>query len=263
MPRPLITLTTDFGESSPYVGQMKGAILSRTPEAAIVDITHGIGPQNIREGALVLADAAPHFPAGTIHIAVIDPGVGTARQVVLAAISGAWFIAPNNGLLGLVARREKPSELYAITEPEYWREGGISATFHGRDVMGPVAAHLARGTPPGAFGPPLAELAPLDWPEPRREGAELHGEVLWIDRFGNAITNIEAGLLESHGAAAPPAVESGGKRAAWVATYGEAAAGSLVALLGSSARLELAVVNGSAAGELGLHAGSPVVVQLK
>src|SRR5438477_6068578 len=189
MLRPIITLTTDFGAESPYVAQMKGVILSICRDVELVDISHAIGAQNVREGAVVLADVTPRFPAGTIHLAVVDPGVGTARRIVYADFSQQQYVAPDNGLLSVVGGSGPPGRFFAIENPKYWL-AEPSQTFHGRDIMAPVAAHLARGIAPEKLGPPLDELVMLDWPQPRKSGRRLIGEVLYVDSFGNLITNL-------------------------------------------------------------------------
>src|SRR5687768_15648786 len=187
--RPLITLTTDFGNGSPYVAQVKGAILSVGREVDLVDITHGVAPQNVREGAVVLADATPRFPAGTIHVAVVDPGVGTKRRLVYAEISQQRYLAPDNGLLTLLARRWPPTRILSLENRRYWAPQP-SSTFHGRDILAPVAAHLACGIDPADLGPPTDSLLLLDVPDPIRAPGSVCGEVQYVDSFGNLITNI-------------------------------------------------------------------------
>ena len=162
MSRPRITLTTDFGLGSPYVAQMKGVILSLCGEADLIDITHGIGPQNVREGAVVLADTTPRFPPGTIHVAVVDPGVGTARKLVYAEIGPQRYLAPDNGLLSLLAASQPPSRIVSLENSQFWLPE-VSPTFHGRDILSPVAARLAGGASPDRSRPAArrADVAPL------------------------------------------------------------------------------------------------------
>jgi S-adenosylmethionine hydrolase len=256
--RPIITLITDFGTGSPYVGQMKGVILSLCPEARLVDITHGIGPQNVREGAVVLADTAPRFPAGTIHVAVVDPGVGTQRKLVYARIGSQQYLAPDNGLLSLLTVGEAVSRLISLEVAAFWLSNPTS-TFHGRDILAPVAARLAGGLDPGRLGPPHPHLVQLTWPQPIAAANEVRGEVLYVDSFGNAITNLRLSDLAAVGGAADLVIECGSRQIlGLVQTYGDAPAGSVVALFDSQGRLEIAVARGSAAALLEIAAGAPV-----
>ena len=194
MPRPIITLTTDFGEGSPYVAQMKAVVLSVNREAILVDITHSIPPQDIRQGALVLEDVARRFPAHTIHVAVVDPGVGAGRAIVAARFATHCYVAPDNGLLSRVAARAAADQIVALTNRSYWL-AEVSSTFHGRDIMAPVAAHLSLGVAPDRLGDLRETLVPLDWPEPRRQPRRVVGSVQSIDSFGNLTSNIAAELL--------------------------------------------------------------------
>ena len=165
MSEPLITLTTDFGEGSSYVAAMKGVIYSIHPTARLVDISHHVPPQDVRLAALMLEDATRWFPPGSIHVAVIDPGVGTQRGIVFAEIGQQCYVAPDNGLLSRLVLHEPPSRIYAVENPRYWLPE-VSATFHGRDIMAPVAARVAMGLDPSALGPELAEIELLTWPGP-------------------------------------------------------------------------------------------------
>lgn len=256
----LITLTTDFGPGSPYVAQMKGVILSLCREVDLVDISHTVGPQNIREGAVVLADATTRFPAGTIHVAVIDPGVGTNRRLLYAEIGLQRYLAPDNGLLSLLASRERPHRLRALENQAYWLRGP-SHTFHGRDILAPASAHLARGVDPNDLGSPLASLHSLDWPHPRISTGMVDGAVLYLDSFGNLITNIAREEVESLGNPARLRVACAGRHIQGIiSTYGAAMPQELVALFDSQGRLELAIVQGSAARGLGIGPGAPVSV---
>jgi S-adenosylmethionine hydrolase len=258
--RPIITLTTDFGTGSPYVAQMKGVILSICPDANLVDISHAIGPQNVREGAIVLADTTPRFPAGTFHVAVVDPGVGTSRRIVYAKIGEQRYIAPDNGLLNLVAARQQPKVIVAVENREYWLPEP-SNTFHGRDIMAPVAAHLAGGVDPRKLGSMRESLVMLEWRGPRKSSSGVSGEVLLIDSFGNLITNIESEDVAPLGEPASLAVDCGGRKIRGIVpTYGAALAGEIVALIDSQGRLEIAKVAGNAAKELQIEAGEPIVV---
>lgn len=258
--RPLITLTTDFGPGSPYVAQMKGVILTICRDAELVDITHAIGPQNVREGAIVLGDVAPRFPAGTIHVAVVDPGVGTARRLIYVEIGLQRFLAPDNGLLGLVARRQLSQRLFALENPAFWLPQP-SQTFHGRDILAPVAAHLASGIDPGELGPALDQIEMLAWQRPVKNGDRVTGEVLYVDSFGNLITNIGPDEVTSLGELSRLAIDCGGRQIRGIVrTYGATLPGELLALFDSQGRLEIAVANGSAARLLPVRQGETVTV---
>lgn len=261
MPRPIITLTTDFGGGSHYVAAMKGAILAINRDANIVDVTHEIWPQDVRSAAWILATTAHEFPSGTIHVAVVDPGVGTERAIVVADVAGQKFVAPDNGLLSMVAMQGDVEAVYRVTDPKYWREK-VSATFHGRDVMGPVAAHLSLGVSMDRFGPPHAELVRLEACTPIVGENEIEGEIVFIDTFGNLITNIDQQVLSMIPAEATPQIacaESQGIEL--VETYGTHPADTPVALIGSSGYLEVAIVNGDASQALDGRVGNTVTVK--
>ena len=259
--RPLITLTTDFGHGSPYVAQMKGVILGRCPDATIVDITHGIRPQHVREGAIVLADVTPRFPGGTIHIAVVDPGVGTARKLVYAEFGQQCYLAPDNGLLTLVALQAQRQCVISLERTDYW-EPSVSPTFHGRDILAPVAAHLAGGLAPDRLGPPLDQLVELALPQARIAADHALGEVLLVDSFGNLISNISAERLPTEALGADLVVECKGRTIAGLqTTYDVAPPGSLVTVIDSHGRLEIASVRGSAAAVLSACEGTAVVAR--
>ncbi|MEZ6109866.1 MAG: SAM-dependent chlorinase/fluorinase [Pirellulaceae bacterium] len=260
-PSGIVTLTTDFGEVGSYVGQMKGVILSLARQAAIVDITHSIGPQNVRQAAMILDEATRRFPAGTVHVAVIDPGVGTARRILAARIGSQYYVAPDNGLLSLLASRYEGNVFVELTERKYWLPE-VSATFHGRDIMAPVAARLLGGLAIEWLGRPINQLHECVWPEPALQANRIVGQVIAVDTFGNAITNIDRDHLPDVSSAPQWKITSNSRAAvAFVATYGQAAVGDLVALCGSSGRLEFAVVNGSAAKEFGFEVGDEAVVE--
>ena len=254
----VITLTTDFGTRDTYVAEMKGVILSITRDVHLVDITHEIAPQDVLEGALTLQAASPRFPASTIHVAVVDPGVGTARRALAVAAADQLFVGPDNGLFTpfLGDRRWRAFELVA---PEF-RERAVSHTFHGRDIFAPAAAHLARGIEPARLGPPVTDPVRLDWPEPRVSEGRVAGAVLHVDRFGNLVTSIRADAIGPLGPGV--AVRVAGKSVPLVRTYGDLRPGNPGALFGSTDRLEIAVNAGSAARALRAGRGTPVVVSL-
>ena len=256
----IITLTTDFGTGSHYVAAMKGVILSLCPQATIVDLAHDVPPQDVRRGALLVDDVADWFPPETIHVAVVDPGVGTDRAIVYARIAEQHFIAPDNGLLSRLAARKPPAKLVRLSDPAYWLPH-VSTTFHGRDIMAPVAAHVALGLDPDRLGPPLDRLVTLDWPLPREGQLRIDGTVIDVDPFGNLITNITTHMLRGRPTDRRACIvcniyETWGIYHA----YAEQASGTLVALIGSGGRLELALVGDNAARRLGIGLGAPVTL---
>lgn len=257
----LITLTTDFGASSPYVAAMKGVLLSINPRVQIIDITHSIPPQNIAAGALALADTTPYFPEGTIHISVVDPGVGTNRAIIYAEIGSQRFICPDNGLLTLLADRLSHTKILKISEEQYFRHP-VSRTFHGRDIMAPVAAHLSLGLEPERLGPPHVELHKLDWPGATRMANRIEGKVVAVDSFGNLITNISREKLSGVPTDESVTVRCDEHETQGIfATYGEQPPMTLVALVGSNDHLEIAIVEDSATIMLGVGVGAPVEVR--
>lgn len=258
----IITFTTDFGVGSPYVAAMKGVALGICPTARLIDITHGVPPQDVPTGAMTLADACFCFPKGTVHVAVVDPGVGTERSIIAAEIDGHFFVLPDNGLLSLIASRTPPTRIVRVENREFWREE-ISNTFHGRDIMAPVAAHLAAGVELERLGPNADAIEMLDWPEPEVSKGWIVGQVLVVDSFGNCITNVEHTHWDQAqaGRDAPTVTCNGHAVKSCVRTYGEASPGDCIALFGSNGRLEIAIVNGDAAGTLQIGVGAEVVVQ--
>lgn len=259
MPPSIITLTTDFGCADTYVAQMKGVILSINPAATIVDITHEIPPQDIMRGSRALGEIWQAFPAGTIHVAVIDPGVGTSRGLLAAKCDDRSFVLPNNGLLSHVLRSNPSDEIVELRNQTYWREN-ISNTFHGRDIMAPVAAHLSLGVRLSTLGPNATDVTLLECLEPRFEERQLLGKIVRIDHFGNLITNIEVTHLR-HIPATEIIVRCNEREVSGISqTYAVHPHGTLIALLGSQGWLELAVVNGSAAAQTGAQISDVVTV---
>jgi S-adenosylmethionine hydrolase len=258
MSRPLIALLTDFGLADHYVGTMKGVVLGICPEATLVDITHDIPAHDVRTGARQLAAAYRYFPAGTIFLVVIDPGVGSTRRGIAAETAEHRFVAPDNGVLSAVFDEVPPRRVVELTERKFARPT-ISRTFEGRDRFAPAAAWLACGTAITALGRSAPAPLRLTWPAVVECGDAVSGEVELVDRFGNLITNLDRGLVERfvQGGAADISI-AGRPVPRLVATYAEAAAGELCALLGSSDRLEIAVRGGSAARQLGLGVGTGV-----
>jgi len=258
--RRVITLTTDFGHGSAYVAAMKGVILSINPEAALVDISHDIPPQDIRRAALVLADVCDRFPAETIHVAVVDPGVGSARRIIYMHLGTQHYIAPDNGLLSALVVRRTPTKIVELAEPSFWLEP-VSPTFHGRDVMAPVAARLSLGLDPERLGVRRDEIVRLVWPEVKVSDRRIAGMVQSVDSFGNLITNITAEELAAIPAGIEVHVRCGEHETFGIfRTYSDQPPMTLIALVGSSGRLELAIVDDSAAAMLGESAGSEVTL---
>ena len=252
----VITLTTDFGTRDTYVAEMKAAILSITPDVHIVDITHEVAPHDVLEGALALEAAAPWFPRATVHVAVVDPGVGTARRGLVVAAGDQVFVGPDNGLFTPFLGAS-PWRAFELTETAF-RGATVSPTFHGRDVFAPAAAHVARGLSTERLGPRVTDPVLLAWPRPRVAGSRIGGAVVHVDRFGNLVTSIPGDALASLGSSLT--VRVGARSLALVRTYGELARGRPGALVGSRNRLEIAVNAGSAAAVLGAGRGTSVVV---
>lgn len=255
----LITLTTDFGTSSPYVAALKGSLLSVCRDVELVDLTHGISPQNVRQAAVVLADVTPFFPSGTLHVVVVDPGVGTERKLIYAEIAEQKYLAPDNGVLSYLARSTPPRSIVELAERSYWR-ANISETFHGRDVLAPVAGHLAAGLSPTLLGPELKQFVQLAWAEPEFGSYVVRGEVLLVDSFGNLITNLLLRDLKNWSRGEVVTSVGGQEISGIQTTYGRAAAGELITLGDSQGRFEIAQVNGNAAHTLGVLVGDLVQV---
>ncbi|MCO4099706.1 MAG: SAM-dependent chlorinase/fluorinase [Gemmatimonas sp.] len=248
MPPAAITLLTDFGTADGYVAELKGVLVSLAPGAPLVDLSHDIPPQDIAMARLTVARYWRRFPVGTVHVVVVDPGVGTTRAAIAIASEGRLLVGPDNGVLS--------PALFSIDARvvQLPIDDTASATFHGRDVFAPVAARLACGAPLEQIGEPYAGAVRLRTPPPRRDAhGLLHGEVLTLDRFGNIITNLMTRDVSGM-------VKICGRAARLVRTYGEASPGELVALVGSSGFVEIAVREGSAAQLLGVERGAVVVL---
>jgi len=252
-----ITLLTDFGLLDNYVGIMKGVILSINPHVALIDLTHNVPPQDVWTAAYLLSTAHPYFPAGTIHVAVVDPGVGTSRRAIAVETERAFFVAPDNGLLTPVLKEENVHRIVALTEPRYWLPAP-SATFHGRDIFAPVAAHISRGVPLEEMGTPIDEPVLLDWPYPhKRPDGSIVGHVLHIDRFGNIITDIRRENLDGD-----VVVEIAGRCIQGLKrTFAEVEVGEPLAYIGSTGRLEIAIRQGNAASAFGIRRGDEILVR--
>lgn len=255
---PILTLLTDFGDRDGYVAAVKGVILDLVPAARIVDAAHDLPAHDVRAAAWALAQYAPFYPAGTIHIAVVDPGVGTDRAVLAVETRGQLVLAPDNGLTAWLRARDPAHRRWTL-KPGVVRPGGDSATFHGRDVFAYAAGLLARGTPLARLADPVERCVEPPWVKPVLHGTTLEGEVVHVDRFGNAITNIPSALVPDRGGAI---VLAGARRIGPVQrTYADAATGRALALIGSDGMVEIAVREGSAAATLKLRVGSPVRIR--
>jgi S-adenosylmethionine hydrolase len=259
MSDPIVTLTTDFGVASPYVAVMKGVLSSINPRVKLVDLTHQIPPQNVRFAAFYLYTALPYFPPGTIHLVVVDPGVGTERALLCMTIGGHILVAPDNGCWTFLETALSTPQVYRL-ENQRFRRAPVSATFHGRDILAPAAAHLSLGRQPEEFGPQVETWIRLDMPRARDGINSVAGEIVFVDEFGNLITNISAERLRQTPDVLMVGKRSFKKKFHWVRTYGDAESGTLVGLIGSNNHMEIAVVEGSAASRLKASVGTPVVV---
>jgi S-adenosylmethionine hydrolase len=259
MAKRIITLLTDFGLQDTYVASMKGVILTLCPDVCLIDVSHLAPPRDVRAGAFLLACAAFDFPSGTIHLAVVDPGVGTERRGLAIEADRHFFVGPDNGLFSRVLGSASVWEAFSLEEPAYWLST-VSKTFHGRDIFAPVAAHMATGVPLRALGPPCTPQ-PGSWSEAREEGEGILGEILHIDHFGNAVTNVSRQVFERFASRTQVTVQAGDCLVSTLAeTYGDQDPAGVVALMGSHGYLEIAVNQGSAALSCRLHRGDPVRV---
>jgi S-adenosyl-L-methionine hydrolase (adenosine-forming) len=257
---PIVTLTTDFGRRDPFVGIMKGVILSICPTARLVDLTDDVEPQDVLGACLALEAAVPFFPDGTVHLAVVDPGVGSARRPIALRAKGCYLVGPDNGVFTL-ALRGAPWTAVALAAPEY-RLARVSRTFHGRDVFAPAAAYLAAGVPLERLGPGVADPVLLPIAGSRLEAGALVGEVLDVDRFGNLLTSIDATRLAEVPGDGPITVEVAGQPiGGLVDAYAHGSDGRPAAIVGSTGRLEVFLRSGSARLALGAGRGAPVQVR--
>lgn len=251
----VVTLTTDFGLRDPFVGIMKGVLATRAPGVTVIDVSHGVPPQDVMAGALVLRHAVGWFPRGSVHVAVVDPGVGSARRALCVEVDDGLLVGPDNGVLSL-AFAGSVRRAVALTEERFFLQPR-SRTFHGRDVFAPVAAALATGTDPDALGPRVDDPVRLALPVPRRDGDGLHGEVIYVDHFGNLVTNIPETALPGD---AGPVSLAGVTLPRVDAAYAAADPGEPVAVVNSWGLLEVAVRDGCARTVLDADVGTPVVV---
>jgi hypothetical protein len=258
MRKPILTLTTDFGLSDHYAGAMKGVILGICPQAQIVDICHEIAPFEITEGAYTIAQAYRCFPKRTVHVVVVDPGVGTARRPILMEAAGQYFIAPDNGVLAMIYGRE-PHKIRLIENDGFFRKP-VSRTFHGRDIFAPSGAHLANGVTPASFGKRIEDyLKPAFAEKPQRAGKRTwNGQVVKIDHFGNIITNFHSDDFPNLDRQNVSFSVGPQEVTVLAQTYAETGPGELFAIVGSSGYYEISIAQSSAAKRIGCVAGGPV-----
>jgi S-adenosylmethionine hydrolase len=262
----VIALLSDLGNKDFYVAALKGTIYSIYPDAVIVDITHQISPYNIKEGALTLYLAEREFPAGTIFVAAVDPGVGTSRRpIVVLSLDGKYFIGPDNGIFNFIYREVGVQRVYQIKNPTWMRQARVSKTFHGRDFFGPVAAHLAAGWPLEEVGPEMKDYMLLSLTPVVKKGNRIKSEITAIDRYGNVRLNVSEKLFSSLGINPGEEVvvrlKNKTVKVKWVSTYGKVPVGASLLLISSTGFLELAVNRGSAARKYGLEIGARVTIE--
>ena len=263
MARPIVTLTTDYGTSDHLVGALKGVILSVNPEITIVDITHHVLAHDILDGALAIGQAFKYFPPRTVHVVVVDPGVGTERRPVLVAADQHYFVAPDNGVLSVVYAQSEALAVWNIVSEHYFRQP-VSNTFHGRDIFAPVAAWLTKSWQPASFGESITDFVRFNVPKPKVEGNTAKGIVLRVDHFGNLLTNLTPRDVPALASAdAKVTIRAGsGVAKRMVPTFGAGSSGEAVGVIGSSGYLEIAVNRGNAARTLGVGRGAEVTVEL-
>jgi S-adenosylmethionine hydrolase len=263
--RPIITLLTDFGWGDGYIGAMKGVILQINPQCRIVDLAHEVAPHDVMGAALVLGQTYPFFPSGTIHVAVVDPGVGGSRRPLVLETEGYRFVGPDNGCFTFVLKREEGVQAFELAD-EQFRLPRVSHTFHGRDIFAPGAAYLSAGVPPAAMGPPvdITDLTSLPIPDPVAEGGALLGEVIGVDSFGNLITNISQQTLGGFAPDGVIEIEIGGERIRGLrSSYKEGKPGEIIALWGSGGFLEISLKEHSLHQERGWGRGVDVRIWRK
>ncbi|MBW2121072.1 MAG: SAM-dependent chlorinase/fluorinase [Deltaproteobacteria bacterium] len=257
----IITLLTDFGYQDGYVGAMKGVILGINPRAVLVDISHEIEPHDITAGALVLADASGWFPSGTIHVAVVDPGVGSQRRPIVVETSRGYYVGPDNGIFSIVYERETVLRTVALENPRFMAPS-ISRTFHGRDIFAPAAAFLSLGVAVDALGPPVQRGVVMRIPRPRVRGDAVWGEVIHVDRFGNLVTNISEDAFKSFVGGGDKRIWIGSERVAGLReSYEEGEEDEVFGIFGSSGFLEISMKRRSACSKLGVGRGASVRVE--
>jgi len=256
----IVTLITDFGTKDGYVGAVKGVMLGINPSLYIVDITHEITPQDIAEASFVLSTTFHFFPKGTIHLVVVDPGVGGSRRPLVIKTSEYVFVGPDNGIFGFLCHKQEKPQIYEVTEKKFFQHE-ISPTFHGRDLFAPVAAYLSLGLTPEELGRPLPHIEEGISFSPIVEGELIEGEIIYVDRFGNLITNITRELVEGVVKGRDVKIQAGQKEILGISQfYCQKAPGEVLALFGSSSFMEISINMGNAARELKMNRGDKVIV---
>ncbi len=260
--RTIITLSTDFGLDDPYVGVMKGVILGINPEVHLVDLTHALSHHRLTEAAFILDSAFPYFPQGTIHLAVVDPGVGGDRRLMAIQDKDGFWVGPDNGLFSLVLKNHPVAELFHLTNEAFFLET-VSHTFHGRDILAPAAAHLSLGVSPFEIGKPLSDPLILDIPDPEIKNNHIVGRVLWADHFGNLITNISQKMLLTIRPGSELRIFIGPYEISKIQqNYTQSPKAHLLALIGSSGYLEIACSLGRASDLIDFKAGEGLKVEV-
>jgi len=261
----LITLLSDFGLRDPYVAEMKAVILSICPDASIIDISHEIEKYDVRMGAYTLTRAAPYFPKGTIHVAVVDPGVGTERKPIIVEAKRCFYVGPDNGLLMLSAQKEGVIHIYEVTNRKYMLKT-VSKTFHGRDIFSPAAAYLAKGVQALDFGPEVSNPFVPSFTKPLAFDREIHGELIHVDGFGNIVTNVTEECLMAmdikEGVRLSVTLKDIEVLAKLCSAYGDVPADSPLMVIGSGGFLEVAVNQGDAVQTFGIKTGDRVILKL-
>lgn len=262
----LVSLTTDFGLRDPYVAQLKAALLTVCPNAIIVDVTHDVEKYNVAMGGIILASTIRFFPEGSIHVGVVDPGVGGPRKPIIVETERSMLVGPDNGLLAMAAEQEGIKHVFEITERKYMRHE-VSKTFHGRDIFAPVAGHLANGVNPKNIGREVKDITPLRIPKPVVKKGSIKAQVLYVDSFGNVVTNVRNRDVEEAGLKLNDEVkvktENKSVKAFYKEAYWEAESGKPVLMLGSQGFMEIALKEGSAAKALKLNRGEKLRISFK
>jgi len=255
----ILTLTTDFGTQDGYVAAMKGVMLGINPDLKLVDVSHHVAPHDIMEGAFILKNVAEAFPNGTVHLAVVDPGVGSERKAIAMKYRNQLFVGPDNGLFSLLLAGQAAEHVVELDQPRFWRQEAVSSTFHGRDIFAPIAAQLASGLSLSSAGTTIEEIKSLLWALPISDDQGIQGWVVHIDRFGNCITNIDRDQFEAHRKgrafkcyAGTSIITSNSE------TYSDVEPGEATVLFNSQNLLEIAIHQGSASSMLSIPKGAPV-----
>ncbi len=256
----IVTVTTDFGSRDPFAAILKGVIAGRAPTARVIDVTHGVPPHDVLAGALILRHTVPYFPPRTIHLVVVDPGVGGERRTLCVETTRALLVGPDNGVLSLAAPRAEIRRIIHVTEERFFL-APRSATFHGRDVFAPVAAALAAGTPPERLGAEVPDLHRLQLPRVAREPHALRGQVIYVDHFGNLVSNVSEAELDGLASVAPKIAIGTVRLHGLASSYSAVERGQPLAVINSWGLVEIAVREGSARERLGVTVGEPVVIE--